>query len=219
MGKETSRRTAVIRIAAAVLLVLITAVVTSGVAYARYRTRINSASQISMEYAFAPDSIYLLADGRDENGDYTHAPVADGDGQHYLSPGDWTMISADRGVYQIKMLLSNVKQIGHPVQYSQKGYIEIFATAGIPGADDLIIQLNTEGGVFTASGTAVQEGSSIYEAYGPGWIYRFTNTSGEPITWDLPGGTPVTFPVEITVWGEFDTPGAFTVIATGIPSD
>ena len=219
MERGRSRRAAAIRFISAAVILLLTSAVVVGTSYARYRTRVNAASQIDLEYGFAPDSIYLLAEGKDDNGQYTGSPVADGNNEHYLAPGDWTLIASDRTVYQMRMLLSNEKVIGHPAEYGQTGCIEIFATAGIPGADDLIIQLGTEGGTFTASGTRVQEGSSVYEAYGPGWIYRFNNISGEPITWELQGGKSVMIPIEITVWGEFDYPGAFTVIATGIPSN
>ena len=217
MNNKKSRRRTALKITLSVLILLAAASVAVGAVYARYRARVSSAGQINMEYGFSPDSIFLLADSKDENGEFTGRPHAEGASERYSQPEGWNMVASDGGVYQVNMILSNEKQIGRPAAYSQNAYIEVFATAGVSGSDDMIIQIETESGSYIATGTDVSEGSSVYEAYGPGRLYRFVNNSGEPISWTLEGGRSVMIPLKITAWGDFDVPGALTVIATGVP--
>lgn len=218
MKNGSPRRTALKRILIAAAITLLTAAIAIGVSYARYRVRFSAASQLELQYGFTADSIYLLAEGQDENGEYTGAPVAEDGAEIYSAPGDWTMLSNEKDIYQMRMLLSNEKIIGSPSQYDQTGRIEVFVSAGATDQNELIIQLKTDSGTFLASGSEVEEGSSLYQAYGPGSVYRFVNSSGEPITWRLAGGVSTAIPIEITVWGTFDYPGAITVVATGVPS-
>ena len=218
MKKIFNNRSATLRIVLSVLLVAAAAVTVATTSFARIRITERSVGQIDMDYAFASDSVWLLANARDGNGQFTDTPVTDTDGLHYRAPGNWTLISEDQSVYQLTFLTSNEREIGHPAEYDQDVFIEVFVSQGIPNASSLIIQVETNTGAFLATGEAVEENSALYLSYGPGWIYRFTSSAGEAITWRLAGGQSSMIPMKVTVWGTFDYPGAFTVIATGVPA-
>ena len=218
MKKSFFNRPALIRVLLAVLLVAAAAATVITSSFARYRTTVRSAGQVDMDFAFAPDSVWLLANARDEEGLFTNTPIADSEGICYRAPNNWTLISEDKSVYQLTFLVSNEHEIGHPAAFDQDFFIEVFVSEGISQPSDLIIQAETETGTYLAKGSAVEEDSALYMSYGPGWIYRFTNTSGEAVTWRLPGMESTFIPMKVTVWGAFAYPGAVTVIATGIPT-
>ena len=218
MKKSFNNRSALIRVLLAVLLVAAAAATIVTSSYARYRTTVRSAGQVDMDYAYAPDSVWLLANARDGEGHFTDIPISDPEGVYYREPGNWTLISEDKTVYQLTFLASNEHEIGHPAAFDQDFFIEVFVSEGIPNAGALTVQVETATGAYLARGSAVEEDSALYLSYGPGWIYRFTNASNETVTWRLPGARSTFIPMKVTVWGTFGYPGAFSVIATGLPT-
>ena len=209
------KRGPAVRIVLAAALLVAAALLAVGVSYARYRVTERQAAEIALEYGFAPDSIFILADEKNAEGEYTGKPHDDGTGS-YARPEGWTLVSEDNTVYRISFVLSNTKAPGTFAAADQSGYVEVFVTEAI-SSEELIVQLDTPGGKYLGAGVPVSEGSSYYRAYGSGTLYRFLDPYGERITWDLPGGREYCVPMSVTVWGEFGDPGALTVIAGGTP--
>lgn len=177
------------RLGLAALLVLVSIMLTVGVAWGRYRTELEP-----FEYWFAPrtqESVYLW--GGKENDSYT--PL----------PGSWTVGESES---ILPFLVSN----GISSEFSENDVqitVQLAATEGILSADNLTLQLAVVDGetepVYTAKAEAIGQDTALYDEFGAGWLYRFYDEEGKELTRTLKGGQLSEFSGELHVSGSLDS--------------
>ena len=210
--RSSSKKASYIRLITVALLIA-AVLMAVGVAFARYRSTANSVGTVTMEYNYASDSVHILAAKEDGNG-MTGEPIAETNGKYKLPEG-WSYVSSGNSIYSLSFLLSNTDEEKEHAAFDQYGYIEVFVTEGFSG--DATIQLESGSMIYTGTPYTVEEGSSLYTAYGPGRVFRFANRSGEIASWFLSGDSAAFVPMTVTIWGTSSDPAAFTIIATGTP--
>ena len=198
-------------------LLIVSSLLMTGAAYARYRSIYRSAGSLDLNYGFSNSGISLLAPSVDENGDFTSVPVLNADASAYETPGDWDRVSADIDEYTLSFLLSNASSSTSVATYDQDGYIRIFVTNGTDSRDGVTVTLESDGKTYTAVSEETQKGSAVYRAYGPGKIYRFFDNTSEELCWHMPGEVSTSILMTLTVRGTTEYPAAVTLLASSRP--
>ena len=213
--KETeARRTAHLTAVAAVVLA-IAALLAIGVTFGRERRA--RSQPVNYKYDYSSDGVHLLTPETDDRGDPTDEPATDANG--YVVPGGWTLsdVVPDTGknVYQKSFLLTNYVDTDPDAVYTsdQKAGIELFITSGAAN-DDTTVRLTVGGHDFIGVPVEPDEGEQTYRSYGPGYISRFTDAAGDPMTWDLKGGVRSALLMTVTVWCVAEYPAAMYLIAS-----
>ena len=194
------------------LLIAVTVVMLAGTAYARYR--ISTKAALNMSYNYSNNGVYLWASYNDN---YDKTAEKEEDRAKFLPLGDWTSVS--ESTYTLDFLLANEGNDKGPAEFDQNVSLQIFVTEGIASASNLTVTLSTGSGEYTASASKVAAGSTVYNAYGAGWIYKFENNYAQPVNWFLKGQCASAIPMILTVTGESVEPAALSLIATGTPAD
>ena len=176
------------RLGLAALLILISVVMTVGVAWGRYRTELEP-----FEYWFATrnqDSIYLWGGKTGESYD----PL----------PGSW---SVDAVGSTMPFLVSN----GISSEFSAgdvRFTVQVAVTEGILSDENLGLQLavidGVEEPVYQGIAAKNTEGTSFYSEFGGGWLYRFYDENGTEMQWTLEGGQLSEFVGELHISGTVD---------------
>ena len=182
------RNNPVPRLGLAALLVLISVVLTIGVTWARYRTELNP-----FEYWFVarnPQQVYLWGE---KTGDtYTGLP------------GSWTVSESGSS---LPFLVSNGIATEFPEQ-NVRIAIQVAATEGIGSGDNLILQLAVVDGehepIYDGKAERIASGTTFYNQFGDGWLYRFYDEEGNEMTWVLEGGQLSEFSAELHISGSVD---------------
>ena len=198
----THKKTAYILLSAAAVLIAVSAVIAVGAAFARYRT--TSSVALTMNNVYSKNGVWLWSSS---NGNTQ---------PKYNALQSWTSVS--ESTCNLDFLLTNEGNSGGPAGFNQNAALEVFVTEGVADPSKLTVTLSTNNGTYTATATKVAEGSTVYNAYGAGWIYRFTS-DGQPLTWYLQGGRTVAIPMTLIVAGQSVEPASLSLIATGTPAD
>jgi len=177
------------RLGLAVLLILVSIMLTVGVAFGRYRTELDP-----FEYWFAPrdpDSIYLWGGKTGESFD----PL----------PGSWTV---DETGSTMPFLVTN----GIKSEFSEKDVtfaVQVAATEGILDGNNLSLELLVVDGenepTYIAQAEKITEKTQFYNEFGEGWLYRFYDEEGKEMTWTLKGGEMSEFSGELQISGMIDS--------------
>lgn len=208
----THRRIAYIWALISVLLV-VTLTMLIGTAFSRYR--VSNYAALNMSTSYSSNGIWLWSSYNDE---YSEENAENEDSpDKYLDLQGWT--STDGSNYTLDFLLTNEGNDQRPADFSQNATIDIFVSEGIGVASNLTVTLTTGSETYTAAAAEAVEGSTAYSAYGAGWIYKFVNKNGQPVTWLLKGQSASTIPMTLTVTGEGVEPASISLIATGMPAD
>ncbi|MBQ7646833.1 MAG: hypothetical protein IJS94_06150 [Clostridia bacterium] len=200
------------------LALIISACLLTGVTFARYRSIYRSAGTVEMQYNYSNTGIYMLSPSSDENGEPTPVPSLNETEDAYLKPGNWTLVSEDNGEYKLSFILSNESIPSAPADFDQTGYLQIFITEGIVSSSAITVTLECEGTAYTAVGSPVEEGTPAYNAYGPGWLYKFYNVSDEETGWFLKGGIATDILMTLNISGAPEYPAAVTLKALSRPA-
>lgn len=177
------------RLGLAALLMLVSIVLTVGVAWGRYRTELDP-----FTYWFVPrnaEAVYLW--GGKANDTYTELP------------GSWTVAESES---ILPFLVSN----GISSEFSQTDVritIQLAATEGILDGKNLTLQLAVVDGetepVYSSRAEQIKEGTTLYDEFGGGWLYRFYDDAGNEMSWTLEGGQLSEFSGELHIAGTIDT--------------
>lgn len=222
----------IIRMSFLLLIVmgLFLAVLGIGKTQARYEMALEH--ELTLEYQGDVGEIYLLSSEKDENGSY----ITDENG-YMWNTGEWepventeevpedegTGISSEESTasaansYRLNFLISNRRAAKDHCAVDQNASLALFATVGVQLAEDLTIVLTDGQSTYTAIPTPIQEGMMWYEAYGPGWLYRFYNTAGEELSWSLPGSVFALKELSLTVTGQSEKVAALRLVAFAKP--
>lgn len=201
---------------AAALIIALAAVIATAATYAHYRSVYRSAGSLGLRYDYSSTGIWMVAAALDGSGDPTGQPISvNGE---YILPGGWTKTSEDGDEYKVSFLLSNEKRYDSPADFDQYGYIQVFVGEGAGSASALTVVAEVNGISYRGAASAVTQGTALYEAYGPGWIYEFKNGS-ERVSWLLTGGVSEKIPVTLTVSGTSGYPVSVNVIAAAKPAN
>ena len=103
--------------------------------------------------------------------------------------------------------------------YSQIATISLFATVGLENPENFKVILKDGELNFEAVCMEVTEGSKLYSAYGPGWVYRFYNKAGEELKWQLVGERLSSRQMMIVIEGSSELPTALHLIASAKPGE
>lgn len=209
----THKKTAYILLSAAAVLIAVSAVIAVGTAFARYRT--TSSVALTMNNVYSKNGVWLWAS---YNENYVQTDEGEEAQPKYNALQNWTSINDETKTYTLGFLLTNEGNSGNPAGFNQNVILEVFVTEGVADPSKLTVTLSTNNGTYTATATKVAEGSTVYNAYGAGWIYRFTS-DGQPLTWYLQGGRTVAIPMTLIVAGQSVEPASLSLIATGTPAD
>lgn len=220
MEERTFSRSGALILILAAAMILTAVIGTSAVTFARYRTTLDKdALRLNMKYAFASDAVFMAAAEKQDDNIVMADPDEEGS---FPKTTGLEFIGRDpesgKSVYQTNFILTNARSADEVTPYSQDASVEIFVSSGIADPTGTVIRLVSGVNTFVAYPTAVEVGSALYEAYGPGWIYRFRNPAGESVTWPLEGGVLGSIPMEITVWTDTEFPASFIVTASGAPA-
>lgn len=177
------------RLGLAALLILVSVMLTVGVAFGRYRTELDP-----FEYWFAPrdpDSVYLWGGKTGE----TFEPL----------PGSWT-VEESGGI--LPFLVTN----GIKSEFAEKDVtfaVQIAATEGILDGSNLNLELSVVDGekepAYMAKAEEITAGTQFYAEFGGGWLYRFCDEEGNEMTWTLEGGQLSEFSGELHISGSIDS--------------
>ena len=207
----THKKTAYILLSAAAVLIAVSAVIAVGSAFARYRT--TSSVALTMNNVYSKNGVWLWSS---YNENYVQTDEDEDAQPKYNALQSWTSVS--ESTCNLDFLLTNEGNSGGPAGFNQNAVLEVFVTEGVADPSKLTVTLSTDGGTYTATATQVTEGSTVYNAYGAGWIYRFTS-DGKPLTWYLQGGRTVAISMTLIVAGQSVEPASLSLIATGTPAD
>ncbi len=222
MSEKKERRSAARIVLLAVLIALVAAALAVGVAYGRQRKMF--AGQMNLRYGYSTDSVYILEPETDASGDPTDEPAVSG--EEYLAAGDWSLAEhipatgADtngKDVYQKTFLIANSGSPSVTNPTDQKVGAVLFITEGAAN-DQAAVRLEAGGIPYTGVRVADEVDDSLKDKFGPGYLYRFTDSGGEPLAWDLKGGVFSAVTVTVTVWCRADRPAAFYLLASSYPS-
>lgn len=164
-----------------VLILTLSAVLAVSPAFARYRTVLDPFS-----YAFQAkkaDNIYLWS-GKTDSG---YTPLS----------GAWTVTAQGS---ELPILVTNGTGADH-ARDDLTISIRVAATEGIQAGNNLNLSLRAGEETYTGYPTAIDPGTAFFEDFGAGWIYRFLNTDGEELTWELEGKKLSEFSAILTCGG------------------
>lgn len=166
-----------------VLLLVMSLVLSVGVAFGRYRTKLDP-----FEYWFAPRAeSQLLLWGVDDQDGLTDLP------------GSWTLNTEGS---TLEFAVTN----GTSSQYSANDLNFMVRIAVPSNAGNVLDLLLTSGGTagINTTAQAIKSGTRLYEEFGEGWLYRFYDSDGNEMTWTLAGGTLSEFRAELFCKGKID---------------
>lgn len=177
-----------------ILCLCVCMVLAVGVTYGRYQWEFPKRS-----YVFSPslpDSIYMCGGG------ISDVWISGGN----LPPLSDTWEKTASGV-KLDFGVTN-GQIDHVSQQDQSYVVRLTAGLGIKAPENLTVTLTWRDATgqthtFTATPTAIEKGSLLYNAYGDGWIYQFCIEDTE-MHFTLPGGQLRYYNYTITVSGDAD---------------
>lgn len=121
------------------------------------------------------------------------------------------------GYRRLEFVLSNGNSEEDHCTFDQTATLLLFATAGVESSENYKVSLTDGEVVYESQWFQVVEGSSLYAEYGPGWILRFYNPSGEEASWHLFGEKFVHYNMYIQIEGKSNYPAVFHLIANGKP--
>lgn len=165
------------------LLVISCLVVSTGMAWARYRTE--ETERIYFK-AREPVSVYL---GKVE---YGEGNAAEGKFVQ-TNEGSWEL--NEGGQLQLRFAVANGTSEAAFEERNQEVYVRIVGSLGIQTvADNISLKLtypNEENpdtpNVVKATAVRIDPNSTLYSTYGDGWVFTFRE-EGEELTWTLEGG-------------------------------
>lgn len=205
-----------------VLLIMLLFLVTVGVSTAQARYEKTIQAELTLQYQSEVGLVYLLSSEKDANGEY----VTDTNG-NFSPPGSWDVLEeGDTGtysdtettsVYQLSFLAANGRNATIPCEQDQRVNLAVVVTVGVVKPENLMIVLTDGQSSYTAIPFALTEGMIDYETYGPGWMYRFYNETGEELSWPLVGGIFQAREFTLTVTGQSETVAALRLNAYASP--
>lgn len=172
MNQKKSKPIAVRRLMLAVTLLLLCAVVTVEVTWARYQEEENSYLKYNTR---EPGMILLWSDYDPLTGELTEGNRA------------WRF---SNGTGELDIYVSNGTSTVEYSEEDQSVSIRLIGTLGISNAQVSI--LVSENGIATrctATPVPIQEGTPLYSTFGSGNTYIFRDEDGKELSWNLEGGT------------------------------
>lgn len=172
MNQRKSKPIAVRRLMLAVTLLLLCAVVTVGVTWARYQEEENGYLKYNTR---EPGTILLWSDYDPLTGKLTEGNRA------------WRF---SNGTGELDIYVSNGSSTVEYSEEDQSVSIRLIGTLGISNAQVSI--LVSENGIATrctATPVPIQEGTPLYSTFGSGNTYIFRDEDGKELSWNLEGGT------------------------------
>lgn len=169
-----SRRKNISALGLIFVLIAVSAALTIGVAWGRFRTELTG----NIHFQNRQPAEICLYGGKDDTG--------------YIDlPDQWTVTESGAGS-SLSLLVTN----GTIEKYAQNDvnfYLRLATTDGIGDAENLKISLyvNTIDGAvsaYDAVAQAISQDTQMYEQFGSGWVYRFYDTDGNEAEFSLPGG-------------------------------
>lgn len=178
------------------LLVISCLVVSTGMAWARYRTEETGSIYFK---AREPVSVYL---GKVE---YGEGNAAEGKFVQ-TNEGSWEL--NEDGQLQLRFAVANGTSEAAFEERNQEVYVRIVGSLGIQTvADNISLKLtypNEENpdtpNVVKATAVRIDPNSTLYSTYGDGWVFTFRE-EGEELTWTLEGGELSYIEMDLTVEG------------------
>lgn len=178
------------------LLVISCLVVSTGMAWARYRTEETESIYFK---AREPVSVYL---GKVE---YGEGNAAEGKFVQ-TNEGSWEL--NENGQLQLRFAVANGTSEAAFEERNQEVYVRIVGSLGIQTvADNISLKLtypNEENpdtpNVVKATAVRIDPNSTLYSTYGDGWVFTFRE-EGEELTWTLEGGELSYIEMDLTVEG------------------
>ena len=178
------------------LLVISCLVVSTGMAWARYRTE--GTERIYFK-AREPVSVYL---GKVE---YGEGNAAEGKFVQ-TNEGSWEL--NEDGQLQLRFAVANGTSEAAFEERNQEVYVRIVGSLGIQTvADNISLKLtypNEENpdtpNMVKATAVRIDPNSTLYSTYGDGWVFTFRE-EGEELTWTLEGGELSYIEMDLTVEG------------------
>lgn len=178
------------------LLVISCLVVSTGMAWARYRTEETESIYFK---AREPVSVYL---GKVE---YGEGNAAEGKFVQ-TNEGSWEL--NEGGQLQLRFAVANGTSEAAFEERNQEVYVRIVGSLGIQTvADNISLKLtypNEENpdtlNVVKATAVRIDPNSTLYSTYGDGWVFTFRE-EGEELTWTLEGGELSYIEMDLTVEG------------------
>lgn len=183
---------------ALVMLLCIGILVTAtGTTFARYRAEREKDLIFRVR---APEQIHLGTVTVLEEGD---PPVT----EEYFEPESKLSWVTENNVTLLKFAVANgASETDHSVR-DQKFRLRMIASVGVwNGEKTPVLSLilppeegSTETRTVTATAEPLVEGTALYLAHGQGWLYTFTDSEGEELFWELPGGDLSYIPLTVTI--------------------
>ena len=178
------------------LLVISCLVVSTGMAWARYRTEETESIYFK---AREPVSVYL---GKVE---YGEGNAAEGKFVQ-TNEGSWEL--NEDGQLQLRFAVANGTSEAAFEERNQEVYVRIVGSLGIQTvADNISLKLtypNEENpdtpNEVKATAVRIDPNSTLYSTYGDGWVFTFRE-EGEELTWTLEGGELSYIEMDLTVEG------------------
>ena len=172
MNQKISKPIAVRRLMLAVTLLLLCAVVTVGVTWARYQEEENSYLEYNTR---EPGMILLWSDYDPLTGELTEGNRA------------WRF---SNGTGELDIYVSNGTSTVEYSEEDQSVSIRLIGTLGISNAQvSIFVSENGVATRCTATPVPIQEGTPLYSTFGSGNTYIFRDEDGKELSWNLEGGT------------------------------
>lgn len=166
----------------AAVLVMLSVILATGTALARYRTKYDKTIQFAAD---KPAGIYLgMVDAETESFDATATGTWEQAGdtmQLHFSVANGT----DAEAFAEKTQIFRVRLIGS-LGIGQEQAMPVIKLMESGIQDDAEAAPEEEG--YTAEPVAIAEGSLLHSTFGGGWMYCFLDENGEELTWTLEGG-------------------------------
>ena len=169
---------------------------------------------ITLKYDGNVNQVYLLSANRDQDGE-----LITNDAGYVSEELSWVALQNEQGEegvgrYSVTFLLANTNKATVLAAQPQTAKLELVATVGIGSPTALEVTLVNGGNSYTAVPTEITEGSTWYNEFGPGWVYRFYNTAGEELSWNLRGGVFAYHEMTLIVSGDNNNDAALPLLAT-----
>ena len=172
MNQKKSKPIAVRRLMLAVTLLLLCAVVTVGVTWARYQEEENSYLEYNTR---EPGMILLWSDYDPLTGELTEGNRA------------WRF---SNGTGELDIYVSNGTSTVEYSEEDQSVSIRLIGTLGISNAQvSIFVSENGVATRCTATPVPIQEGTPLYSTFGSGNTYIVRDEDGKELSWNLEGGT------------------------------
>lgn len=93
--------------------------------------------------------------------------------------------------------------------------VRVAASLGIQNPENVTMTLQIGEKKYTAKATQIQEGSTRFVTFGPGWVYGFYDSNDMELTWELLGGRLSKVDAVLTVEGSGDYTSLLRMEVTG----